>query len=119
MLKTSTNYFVSETNSFLFLSAGKLSGRWQLMHFRKMLSAFSFSLFISVSQFFGGFKFNQQLNLSKLCLTLELEPSDWLKWYAVFTIFRTRGIVIKTAHEYSVTFQVNDFYYNDFFDNFK
>jgi len=30
-------YFVLETNSNLFLSAGKLSGRSQLMHFRKML----------------------------------------------------------------------------------
>jgi len=57
MLKTTTNYFV-------FLSAGKLSGRSQLMHFRKMLSAFSFLLFILVSnsQLSLGFKFNQQLD---------------------------------------------------------
>ena len=41
---------------------------------------------------------------------LELEPSDWLKGYAVITIFRTRGIVIQIAHEYGETFQVNDFF---------
>jgi len=57
MLKTTTNYFVLETNSFLFLSAGKLIGRSQLMHFRKMLSAFSFLIsfviYYYVPIFFG------------------------------------------------------------------
>jgi len=53
MLNTTTNNFVLETNSFLFISADKLSGRSQLMHF-------SFLLFIIVSQFSLGFKFNQQ-----------------------------------------------------------
>jgi len=79
------------------------------MHFRKMWSAFSFLLFILVSQFSLSFKFNQQLIFSKLWLTLELEPCDWLKRYVVITIFRTRGLVIQIAHEYGVTFQVNDF----------
>jgi len=41
---------------------------------------------------------------------LELEPSDWLKGYAIITIFGTRGIVIHIAHEYGVTFQVSDFW---------
>jgi len=48
MLKNKTKYFVLETNIFLFLSAGKLSGRSQLMHFRKMLSTFSILLLILV-----------------------------------------------------------------------
>jgi len=47
---------------------------------------------------------------------LELEPSDWLKVYAIITNFRTRGIEIHITHEYGVTFQVNDFFNND---NFK
>jgi len=59
-----------------------------------------------------GFQIQPTTDSFKLWLTLELEPSDWLKGYAVITIFRTRGIVISQfAHEYSVTFQVNDFYY--------
>jgi len=91
-LKTTTNYFVLETNTFLFLSAGKLSGRSQLMHFRKMLSAFSFLLFILVSQFSLGFKFNQQHLVSNWSLLL--------KGYAVITIFRTHGLAIQIAHKH-------------------
>jgi len=41
---------------------------------------------------------------------LKLEPSDFLKGYAVITVFRTRGIVIHIAHKYGVTFQVNDIF---------
>jgi len=41
---------------------------------------------------------------------LEWEPSDWLKGYAVITVFRTCNIVIHIAHEYGVTIQVNPFF---------
>jgi len=60
MLKTTANNFVLETNSNLFLSAGKLSGRSQLIHFRKNVECLLVVFFI-VSQVFLGFKFNQQL----------------------------------------------------------
>ena len=112
MLKTTTNYFVLETNIFPLLSAGKLSDRLQLMHFRKMLSVYSFLIVILGSQFSLGFKFHQQPILSKLWQTV-LEPFDWLKGYAVF--LRTRGIMIQIARDCGVTFQMIVFFSsNDF-----
>ena len=54
-----------------------------------------------------GFKYPPEIMVDT---PLELEPSNLLKGYAVITIFVTRGIVIHIAHEYSLTFQVSDFF---------